>query len=415
MRDIDVELIGTDELLDLADRQLRSWTQAVLELVPADERRVDAHCHLGVDSDGSSIDESQLMAQLDEAGMHTAFVTPLHQPGGYAAENERLRGIAAGSGGRLHALHRCDPRAKDPAADARAGLEAGAVGLKWHPRAEQFAMDDRMPKATARVANEAGVPILIHAGRGMERLGEGVVELAQAFPDATFLLAHAAISDIAWIVDATRDVPNVVFDTSWWRPTDVAVLLASCDPMRVLHGSDPPYGTARMGAQITIRLARACGWNDDAMLALLGGNARRLFGLDSGTPAPSGHGAQMPAEVPALRRASELLAAAMHVEFGEGDAGEVFDLSIAALDVPESHAHFDAAATLQGAIRVGCELLRRDGASHHAPDEESFMAWPSTRRAGVELLICTLAHLSTPALPTTGIDRVSWPDPAPFV
>jgi uncharacterized protein len=417
MRDVDMDAIGTEQLLELARGQLRRWTRDALDMVPPDEQRIDAHCHLGVDSDGSRIDVDQLLVQLDEAGMHAACVTPLHQSDGYAAENARLRQVAAGSEGRLHALHRCDPAVGDPAADARSGLEAGAVGLKWHPRAEAFGMHDPVAEQTAAVANEFGAGILIHAGRGMERLGEGVVELACENPGATFVLAHAAISDLAWIVDATHDVPNVVFDTSWWRPTDLAVLLATCDPGRVLHGSDPPYGSAQLGLQLTARIARGCGWGDEAMAALLGGNARRVFGIGEPTAAadPGRHTPHLPHEVPAFRRASELLAAAMHVQFGGGDSAEVSDLAIAALDLVPSHELHDQARLLQAAICAGCSLLARDHERHHAPDEESFMTWPTTHRLGVQLLICTLAHLATPALPIQGIDGVSFGDPAPFV
>ncbi len=421
MRELDVDVIGTDELLQLARRHLHAWTVDALALVPEDDARVDAHCHIGVDSDGSRMDEQRLLDQLDEAGMHFALVTALHQPDGYVAENERIRDVAAASGGRLLALHRCDPRAGDPARDAQAGLASGAVGLKWHPRAERFAMDDDVAWQTAAVANEAAAPILIHAGRGMDRLGEGVVELAREFPDATFLLAHAAISDIAWIVDATREVPNVAFDTSWWRPTDLATLLSSCDPARVLHGSDPPYGSARLGLQMSVRLARACGWDDAATRGLLGGNARRLFGIGAGQdtstidPPRPAFDAHMPIEDPAMRRASELLAAGLHVAFGDGDAEEVFDLAIAALDVLDTHDHARTARALQSAMQVGVALLQRDDFGAHVPVATSFMSMPESRRVGVHLLICTLAHLATPALPVRAVDRVSWGNPAPFV
>lgn len=416
MREVDPEAMATRELAELARRQLRAWTDAALALAPGDACRVDAHCHLGVDSDGSAIDERHLLAQLDAAGMQYAAVTPLHHPEGYATENERVRAVAAASGGRLHALHRCDPAAADPGADARAGLEAGAVGLKWHPRAERFSMADEVARSTARVADEAGVPVLIHAGRGMERLGEGVVELARQCPRATFILAHAAISDLSWIIDATEDVPNVVFDTSWWRPTDLAVLLVTCPPHRVLHGSDPPYGTAQLGTQLSIRLARACGWGDDAMSLLLGGTARRLLSIDGEPPPPvRDHAPHMPEEVPTFRRAAEFLAAAMQVSFADGDAEEVFDLACAALHVPDEHPRRSEASILHGSIEAARALMSRDDGGHAEERGAAFMTWSENRRLGVELLIATLAHLATPALPTTGIDRVGWPDPAPFV
>jgi predicted TIM-barrel fold metal-dependent hydrolase len=418
VRDIDAEAISTDELVDLARRQCEAWTRAAVALLPEDAARVDAHTHGGVDVDGSRLDEAQLLAQLDAAGIHHAACTPLQQASGYVAENERIRELATASRGRLLALHRCDPRALDPAADARAGLDAGAVGLKWHPRAEQFSMLDDVARDTAAVAGEAGVPILIHAGRGMERLGEGVVELARTHARATFILAHAAVSDLAWIVDATRDMPNLVFDTSWWRPTDIAVLLTSIEPDRVLHGSDPPYGTVGLGLQVTARIARACGWDDDSMALLFGGNARRVFGIDD-APAPTAVAAceahYMPVEEPAFRRSAELLAAAVQTDFAEGASGEPFDLAEAALHVHSSHDRAHDAALLLGALRVGRALLERDRKAGDHEEAAGFRVWSPTRRRGVELLIATLAHLSTPALQITGIDRVGWDDPAPFV
>ncbi|MCZ4496682.1 MAG: amidohydrolase 2, partial [Thermoleophilia bacterium] len=249
MRDVDVSAASTRELQELALRQIRTWTDAARELIPTGCDTVDAHCHLGVDSDGSSITVEELIEQLDRTGMAHGVVMALHHHEGYEEENPALRAAAAASNGRLVALHRCDPQLDDPAADARAGLEAGAVGLKWHPRAEAFCMHDEVARATAAVAHELSAPILIHAGRGMARLGEQVVELAREFPQATFVLAHAAVSDLSWIVDATRDVPNIVFDTSWWRPTDIAALLTDVEPSRVLYASDPPYGTAELGLQ----------------------------------------------------------------------------------------------------------------------------------------------------------------------
>lgn len=408
MHDIDVSAIGTDELHELARCQLATWTRAARELLPEDPARVDAHCHLGLDIDGASITQPQLVEQLDEAGMHHALVTPLAQADGYTAENERLRTVASESGGRLHALHRCDPRAADPGADARLGLEDGAVGLKWHPRAERFTMHDDVARQTAAVADEHGVPILIHAGRGMERLGEGVVELARSYPRATFVLAHGAISDLAWILDATADVPNVVFDTSWWRPTDLLALLVRCPPARVIHGSDPPYGTAQMGVQITARIARACGWGDDAIRALMGGTARKLFAIGDAEQAfdLSAHAPSLPVEQLDFRRAGELLAAGLQVQFAQGDADEVFDQAHVALDVPATHERAGDAATLQGAIVTGRALIARG-----APDQ----MWAPTSRTGTELLISTLVHLATPSLPIHRIDRVGCPEPAPFV
>jgi predicted TIM-barrel fold metal-dependent hydrolase len=417
MRHVDEHAASTRELRELAGRQLGAWTSATRELLPAGCHTVDAHCHLGLDSDGSSQTAERLVKQLDRTGMEHGIVMALHQPGGYVEENRVLREAAAASGGRLHALHRCDPNHADAATDARAGLTAGAVGLKWHPRAEQFSMAHDVARATAAVADEFGVPILIHAGRGMDRLGEGVVELAREFPRATFVLAHAAVSDLSWIIDATRDVPNVAFDTSWWRPTDIAALLAAADPARVIYGSDPPYGTPDLGLHVTVRIARACGWDDAAMHALMGGNARRLFGIESSgeiaLPAPTMGARHFPVEDIAFRRAAEYLASGIQIEVAEGDGTEAFELACSALDLPPSHELARSAELLQACIRVGVEILRRARADVAAPGSESSLRFTSrASQRGFMLLVSTLTHLATPELPIAGVERAGWHDDA---
>ena len=41
--------------------------------------------------------------------------------------------------------------------------------------------------------------MLIHAGRGIPALGRHSLELASEFADARLILAHAAVSDLAWL------------------------------------------------------------------------------------------------------------------------------------------------------------------------------------------------------------------------
>lgn len=417
MRELEADRLSTDELLQLADRQVRLWADVAGGLVPEGVGRVDAHCHVGADVDGSHLSPDQLVAQLDAAGMERAWITPLQQRGDYIAANAAVREAAAASAGRLRALHRCDPRAQDPARDAEAGLDGGAVGLKWHPRAECFTMADEVAVRTAAVAGERGVPVLIHAGRGMEGLGDGVLQLARRHPRATFVLAHAAISDLSWLVDAAADTPNLVYDTSWWRPVDLAALLSQVPPGRVLHGSDPPYGTPRLGLQITTRMARACGWGDAAMRELMGDTATRILDPGAGPAEPADAAAATaitPEVVPAFQRAAEYVACAVQIEFAGGDARETFDLGCCALELAHDHPRRPDAELLQAVTRVGEALLARDAAAADGDPDVRQMTSP-VRHAGIELLICAVLHMATPALPITGIDRVGWDPRARFV
>src|SRR6201993_3214617 len=147
---------------------------------------VDVHTHLGLDEDGMSLSLEALLESLDQLGPSArACVFPLHDPErhpAYRKPNDRVLGWAAESGGRLYPFCRLDP-AEDPVAEAERCLARGARGIKLHPRAQAFGFGDS-PAAEAifRVAGEAGVPILIHAGRGMPTMA-ALADLALRHPE----------------------------------------------------------------------------------------------------------------------------------------------------------------------------------------------------------------------------------------
>ena len=98
------------------------------------------------------------------------------------------------------------------------------------------------------LAHERRVPVLIHAGRGIPALGEHTVALSGEFPDAKLILAHGAISDLAWLWKVMPEHPNLFIDTAWWNPADLMALFCLAPPAQVLWASDSPYGLPVMSA-----------------------------------------------------------------------------------------------------------------------------------------------------------------------
>src|SRR3954451_12820887 len=137
---------------------LRPWWHSIVEAHGPLEL-FDAHTHIGAnDPDGFKQTPEQLIDVMSRAGAR-AVVFPMHEPDGYPGPNDVAIEAAAGSGGRLVSFCRLDPR-DDPAAEARRCLDAGAVGSKRHPRAEQFTLHEPGVREIVAVAHERGVPIL---------------------------------------------------------------------------------------------------------------------------------------------------------------------------------------------------------------------------------------------------------------
>jgi hypothetical protein len=271
-----------------ADDMLRPWYDSLAESLPP-LASFDAHTHTGSnDPDGFRSSPEDLLAALGEIGARAAVFT-MHEPDGYPPANDRVLAEAAASDGVLVPFCRLDPHAGDPAAEAERCLDAGARGIKLHPRAEQFRLEERETEPIFAVADERGVPVLVHAGRGIPALGRDALHLAGKYPRARIILAHAGVCDLAWIWRHTADHPNLFFDTAWWNPADLLALFSLVPPGQVLWGSDAPYGTPLQSQIMAVRCALQAGVPPSAIPAVAGGQMARLVEgeepLDLG-PAP---------------------------------------------------------------------------------------------------------------------------------
>ena len=271
-----------------ADAHLRPWYDSLVASLPGYEP-FDAHTHTGADDpDGYRLSVEDLTEALTEIGSRAAVFT-MHEPGGYPPANDRVLAEAAASDGRLVPFCRLDPHAGDAAAEAERCLDAGACGIKLHPRAENFRLEARLTEPIFAVAQERGIPVLIHAGRGIPALGRDAVDLCERFPRARLILAHAAVCDLAWIWREAQGHPNLFFDTAWWSPSDLLALCALVPPGQILWGSDAPYGTPLQSTITTMRCALQAGVPANALPSIGGEQMRRLCSgeepLDLG-PAP---------------------------------------------------------------------------------------------------------------------------------
>ncbi|HEV2820830.1 MAG TPA: amidohydrolase family protein [Solirubrobacteraceae bacterium] len=309
------------------DDALLPLHEHAMAALPPGTRWFDAHTHIGHnDPDGLTATAQELQAGLDRAGHHRALAFPMHEPGGYRAANDEVLRAAAASKGRLVALVRVDPKADGALAEARRGLEAGAAGVKLHPRSDAFGLPHPVVEELVAVAAKGGHIVLLHAGRGIPCLGEATVDLAARHPRAQLVLAHAGISDLGLLASAAAELPNLFFDTSWWQADDLVQLFATIPPGRILHASDMPYGGGRMATVTTVRPALEAGLGPDALAAIAGGQLERILAgeapLDLGPPP-----GPPPAPRIEARRALAYLTAATQMAFLQADPDEALALA----------------------------------------------------------------------------------------
>jgi uncharacterized protein len=261
------------------DVTMRPWLERIVDDTGPLEL-FDAHTHIGAnDPDGYKQTPDELHEALG-AAVARAVVFPMHEPDGYRAANDAVLAAARAQPDRLVAFCRVSPH-DGALAEAQRALDAGARGIKLHPRAERFGMDEPAVAELVALAHERRVPVLIHAGRGIPALGENTVRLAERHPDATLILAHAAISDLAWLWRVLPSHPNVLIDTAWWNPVDLVALFALAPPANIVWASDSPYGRPIASAVWALRCALQAGCAPEQLRGIAGGTIARVLAGDS--------------------------------------------------------------------------------------------------------------------------------------
>ena len=338
------------------DELFSRWLAALREQVPPMEL-LDAHTHIGQnDPDGFSCTPEQLTATLTAADAR-GVVFPMHEPDGYSAANDGVIRDSQRSEGLLTAFCRLDP-ADDPLAEAKRCLDAGAAGIKLHPRAEGFALDTPAMEPVFALADERGLPVLVHAGRGIPALGEHAVEVCKRHPGLRLILAHAGICDLAWIWEAAPDLPNLLFDTAWWSPSDLLALYALVPPGNIIFASDAPYSSSSFAAALNLRYARQVGLSDEQLQSVFGGQLMRILagdGLADVGPAPGAGGLDRD---PLLDRVYTFLVAGVGQMFHGVDPAESLALTRLACEVSEDSPQAETCAAVVELIEQREEVLR---------------------------------------------------------
>jgi hypothetical protein len=202
------------------------------------------------------------------------------------------------------------------------------------------------------------------------------------------ILAHAGISDLAWIWRRAADLPNLLFDTSWWSASDLYALWSLVPPGQVLFASDAPYGTPGFAAALNLRIALEAGLSPEQVRIAFGGQMERIIaGEDLADAGPATH---TPLALdPLLDRVHTFIVSAIGQLLARQQADEALSLVRLACEVGSDAPQAAPCATV-------LKLLELREATLDAAVEGR----PANFPAGLQLLVAAAGVVRTPSVPT---------------
>jgi len=278
--------------------------------MPGPNSYVDTHLHLSrwwrdIKATGYRADIDftlkGLLAEMDAAGIERGILIQVNDAPSPPEGLVEARELVAKSGGRLRLVSAVDPTRGEAAVAEMLSLWDGVpelAGIKLFPGYHPFYPHDRRLDPVYEYAKRRKLPILIHTGDTMDNWGLvkysrplEVDEVAVRFRDVPFVLCHFGNP---WVDEAAELVyknPNVYADTSGLlahpsyplfeqmvdlcrrRVMEAILMVGSVD--KILYGSDWPL----LDLKVALQLVTGLPLPEKDRAAILGGNARRLFGL----------------------------------------------------------------------------------------------------------------------------------------
>jgi predicted TIM-barrel fold metal-dependent hydrolase len=374
-----------------ADELLKPWVDELREQAAGIDL-FDVHTHIGQnDPDGFKCTAEELIGGLAAADARGA-VFPMHEPDGYPPANDMIIAAAAESD-RLVAFCRLDPKA-EPLAEAERCLAAGAQGIKFHPRAEAFPLDTPELEGVFALADERGLPVLVHAGRGIPALGRHAIAICERHPGLKLILAHCGICDLSWIWAEAATHPNLFFDTSWWSADDLLTLFSLVPPGQVLFASDAPYGTPLYQGMLHLRYALQAGLSEEQLRVSFGAQSARLVAGEEPLDAGAAVGSARLARDPLLDRLHTFLVSSIGQSFNGVDPDETVQLAALSCDVRSEAPQAEVCETVLKLLGMRQRMIDAG-----VPDGR-----PERFAPGLPLLIVAAAVVRTPDVPMPPLD-----------
>ncbi len=276
---MDTEAENKNDLESLTSGAMAGIWEWVRAKIPDGTEVFDAHAHIGADVDGRAMTAEGMRVRMEAAGVSKSIVFPLNDPNArddFSGPNDVLWEAYEQHPDLFVPFFRLNPH-RDYEKEFDRCLGMGFKGLKLHPVSQKFELDEPRAARLLGMAAEADIPVLIHAGFGMQRIVEPLLPTVEKHPELRLILGHSAMIEVLEAARAFEDHPNVLFETSVVQLKDLYVLFSTLDPSRIAYGSDIPYGDLPSTLHAALAAAEAAGVTDEALKGVLSGNIRRWF------------------------------------------------------------------------------------------------------------------------------------------
>ncbi len=249
---------------------------------------IDVHLHLDDRIPGPAINAAnQLNTQLDDCGISRGVV--LHLQWQRWTVEEVAEAIC--SCNRLAAfvnINPCEENARDQLTNCVRNL--GYIGLKLHPREQNYSILDERTQDLVLLAGELGIPVIIDTFPGGKFILCGFCPrdfalLAQSCPGTKIVMAHMGGHYVLDFVMLAKAIPNIFFDISFsllYYKSDAVIEniicgLESLEYDRIFYGSDYPQWSVEEALTKTVGVFRQKAVNSREIEKILFHNAKGFF------------------------------------------------------------------------------------------------------------------------------------------
>lgn len=236
---------------------------------------IDGYCTLGVDRE-YDLTESALLQAMDRAEVDRAVIASVdrlltvHNREG----NDALLRAASFHADRLIPSCSVNPWYGEAAVEElKRALGEGARLLVLHPLVQGYLANDELVWPVLDAVAREGVPVYVHTGPPGNATPWQVVDLAERYPSADFLIGHCGATDF-WndVVEASKAADNVYLESSLARPFLFAGYLKEVGMGKGIMGSFAPLNELTFEWEQMRRALPPEEWTD-----VYGGNLARLL------------------------------------------------------------------------------------------------------------------------------------------